>query len=237
MRRSPTLQPSRFALEHTPQGSTAQSTTEPLERGPAVAGETHVAAWPRAGKIVVGVGLMIALAIALGRGVLQAPLGVAGAPSMRLLTTVAPSLIAGSIEMVGSPLRPLAGRLPTGCAAISRERMLWLERLLAPFQQAETLPAMCWGLPGRRTGIFWTWAQGRYCSRRSSLGAKRQLRTEASLRARLPAGGIQPGSYQFIANLPPEATAEPEWPALRRDPLTAAMARLSRETGTLIDRY
>src|SRR5260370_24876993 len=55
-----------------------------------------------------------------------------------------------------------------------------LERPLASLQQAETLSATRWGLPGRRMGILWRWAQGRYCSRRSSLGAKRQLCTEAS---------------------------------------------------------
>ena len=93
---------------------------------------------------------------------------------------MASTLIAGAIALIGPPLRPTAGSPPTGCAAISRERMPRLERSLAPFQQAETLSAARWGLPGRRTGIFWRWAQGRYCSRRSSLGAKRQLRTEAS---------------------------------------------------------
>ncbi len=230
-------QPARFAFKHAPQGLPAQRATEPLQRRPTAADEALVAARPRAGKIVIGVGLMIALAILLGRGVLAAPLGVANAPSVSLLATVALPLIAGSIATVGSPLRPPASRLPAGCAAISRERMPRLKRLLAPFQQAETLPALWWGLPGRRTGIFWTWAQGRYCSRRSSLGAKRQLRTEASLRARRLAGRLQPGSNEFIAGNAPRATSEPEWLTLRRDPLGAEPARLRRETGTLISRY
>lgn len=208
-----------------------------MQRGPTKAGEAHVAAWPRASKIVVGVGLVIALAIALRWEVLAAPLGGAAAPSASLLATVVPSLVAGSIAMVGSPLRPLASRLLAGFAAVSRERMPRLKRLLAPFQQAEALPATCRGLPGRRTGIFWTWAQGRYCSRRSSLGAKRQLRTEASLRARLLAGGLQPGSHQFIAGIALPATADLDRPGLGRDPLATATARLGRETGTLITRH
>jgi hypothetical protein len=130
---------------------------------------------------VSGVGFVIALAFAVGRRLLAAPLGCAGAPSARLLAAMLSTLLAGAIVLIGSPQRPSASRLPTGRAAVSRQRMPWLKRPLAPFQQAETLSATRWGLPARRTGVFWSRAQGRYCSRRSSLGAKRQLRTEASL--------------------------------------------------------
>jgi hypothetical protein len=123
---------------------------------------------------------MIALALAFARRLWATPLGGADARASRLLAAVASTLIAGAIALIGPPLRPTAGSLPTGCAAIPRERMLWLKRSLAPLQQTATLSAIRGGLPGRRTGILWMWAQGRYCSRRSSLGAKRQLRTEAS---------------------------------------------------------
>ena len=157
-----------------------------------------------------GLGFVIALAFALGRWLLATPLGVAGAPSVRLLAAVASTLIAGAIVLIGSPQRPPAGCLPAGCAAVSRERMPWLERSLAPFQQADTLSAMRWGLPGRRTGVFWSWAQGRYCSRRSSLGAKRQLRTEASLCAAASCRRPSVRTALLYRRYHEQATAEPE---------------------------
>jgi hypothetical protein len=123
---------------------------------------------------------VIALALVFARRLWAAALGGADARAPRLLAAVASTLIAGAIMLIGPPLRPPASSLPTGLAAVSRQRMPGLERPLAPLQQAEPLSAARWGLPGRRAGIFWRWAQGRYCSRRSSLGAKRQLRTEAS---------------------------------------------------------
>ena len=111
----------------------------------------------------------------------RAPLGGAGAPAARLLAAVASTLIAGAIR-VDWPATATTGGPPADrlrCNIARADAVGW-KGPLAPLQQAETLSATRWGLPGRRTGIFWRWAQGRYCSRRSSLGAKRQLRTEAS---------------------------------------------------------
>jgi len=179
-RRDPAPQPAQLPLQHTPQGSTAQEATEPLQRRTAGSAEALVTARSRAAKSFAGRGFVIALAGAFARRLWAAPLGGAGAPAARLLAAVASTLSAGAIALIGLPLRPPAGCLPTGCAAIARQRMPWLERPLTSLQQAETLSATRWGLPGRRRGIFSKWAQGRYCSRRSSLGVKRQLRTEAT---------------------------------------------------------
>ena len=122
---------------------------------------------------------MIALARGRGRRLRGAALLGAVAPAVRLLTATGPTLVAGTIPLVSPPLRPPACPLPTGCAAISSEGVAGLKGLFAALQQAKTPSATDCGLPGTRTGIFWNWAQGRYSSQRSSLGAKRQLRTEA----------------------------------------------------------
>lgn len=179
--RNATSQPVGLPHENTPQGLTAQDATELLQRGAPVAGEAHVTARPVAAKFFAGLGLVIALARALVRRLCSLSMDGAAAPASRLLTAIAPTLVAGAIALIGSPPRPSAGRLPAGSATVSRERIVGLEPPLTAFQQAPALSATRWGLLGRRMGILWSWAQGRYCSRRSSLGAKRQLRTEASL--------------------------------------------------------
>ena len=92
---------------------------------------------------------MIALARALGRRLRDASLGRASAPAVSLLAAVASALLAAAVALVGPPQRPSAGRLPTGGATVSCQRMPWLEWLLAPFQQTEPLAATSWGLPGR----------------------------------------------------------------------------------------
>ena len=54
----------------------------------------------------------------------------------------------GPIPLPGTPGTPTPGRLPTGRTAIPRLRMLRLERLLAPFQQAAPTP---WTTPALNT--------------------------------------------------------------------------------------
>jgi hypothetical protein len=147
------------------------------------------------------------------------------------------TLVAGAILLVSPPARPPAGRQPTGCAAISGERMLWVKRPLASREQAEALPATRRGLPGRRARIFWSWAQGRYCSRRSSLGAKRQLRTEAFYCTATCDRRLSVGRRHFIpsatSKLPPAAP----WHHYRRDRAAVVLARYERKTGILINCY
>ena len=92
---------------------------------------------------------MIALARALGGRLQGASLRRAGTPTVSLLAAVAAALLATAVALVGPPQRPSVGRLPTGEATISCERMPRLERLLATFQQTVPLSATSWGLPGR----------------------------------------------------------------------------------------
>ena len=197
-----------------------------------------VTARPRAAKFSAGFSLVIALAGALVRRDWGLPLSGAGAPAARLLAALAAALVAGAIPLIRPPPRPAAGRLPTGCAAISRQRMPWLERAFTAFQQAKALPAARRGLLGGGTGIFWSWAQGRYCSRRSSLGAKRQLRTEAIF---LLCGVLPRARKPASLTLSSAPRASHRWRRdrlrSRRDPPATVLARLGRKTGTLIGRY
>jgi hypothetical protein len=108
--RDATSQPVGFPHENTPQGLTAQDATELLQRGAAVAGEAHVTARPGAAKFFAGLSLVIALARALVRRLCSLSMDGAAAPASRLLTAIAPTLVAGAIALIGSPPRPSAGR-------------------------------------------------------------------------------------------------------------------------------
>ena len=147
------------------------------------------------------------------------------------------TLVAGAILLVSPPARPPAGRLPTGCAAISGERMLWVKRPLASREQAEALSAPPRRLPGRRARIFWSWAQGRYFSRRSSLGAKRQLRTEAFYCTATCDRRLSAGRRHFIPNATSELQPAAPWRHFRRDRDAAVLARYEHKTGILIGCY
>jgi len=148
-RRDATSQPVRLPHENTPQGSTTQDATELLQRGTAAAGEAHVAARTRAGKFLSRRCLVIALARELSRRIRVASPGGTSAPAVSLLAAVASALLAATVALISPPQRPSAGRVPTGGATISCERMPWLEQPLATFQQTEPLSATSWGLPGR----------------------------------------------------------------------------------------
>ena len=83
---------------------------------------------------------MIALAMAFACRLEQRRLA-ADARAMRLLSPMASTLIAGAIVLIGPPLRPPAGSLPTGLSCNIAEWTLRLEWPLASLQQAEALSA------------------------------------------------------------------------------------------------
>jgi len=67
----------------------------------------------------------------------------------------------GPISLPATPGTPTPGRLPTGLTAIPRLRMLRLERLLAPLQQAPPTPRTPLPLNTRRSPAMLGRAQGR----------------------------------------------------------------------------
>ena len=181
---------------------------------------------------------MIALALVLARRLLAAPLGGADAPVGWTARGVGidPDRWRDSVDW---PATATTGGLPADrlrCNIARADAVAGkaAHTLSTGRDAARQHAGACLG---ERTGIFWRWAQGRYCSRRSSLGAKRQLRTEASL---LRCSSCLRPSVRTSTTVPPVTDAGHCWPAkwhrLHRDPLAAPLARLRRKTGTLIRR-
>lgn len=129
-----------------------------------------------------------ALALAGGSvGGRRAGLTVTPLPITPLLlpSALAPA-VTGPIAPAGLDPSPSRRRGPAGRAAIAALRMRWSITPFTPFEQ--TLPEPADGpcpLIGDQDMMQWRWAPGRSCSRRSSLGAKRQLGSEALYAPRL----------------------------------------------------
>jgi hypothetical protein len=155
--------PPRFTLQHTPQSPAAQEATELLQGRAAAAGEPLVTARPRAAKFFRSRALLIALARRFASQIPAPPLGRTPPPVPRLLAATRSPLLAGPVTLIGPPLRPPPRRPATRLAAIPRQRMPRLKRLLTALQQAKTSPtaspvessvATRGRLLGRPAGIF-----------------------------------------------------------------------------------
>ena len=107
--------------------------------------EQLVAAWPGTRRFFRIVGWALTLALSLGgllcRGLLCfAPLAEPLPIAATLLTAALPAMVRLPPDLVGMPMPPAVGCIPTRRTTIPRLGILRLEELLAAFQQATPPP-------------------------------------------------------------------------------------------------
>ena len=210
------LPEARFAVEHAPQSSPAQDTTETPWLVGRTSGKEHIAARPVAG-LPSTCGLFVRPALTLARRPARAhgrPLVSCPSPGPRPgQATLAPPAITpglrlpplppvgtGPVLLLGPPAPPLPGRLPAGRRAVAARGMRRPKPALTPLEQTATQATDSLRRPGslgQCQGVH-----GRWCSRGSSLGEEGFLLSEAS--SAQPAG--QAG-FRLLPAYHPMATA------------------------------
>ena len=156
-------------------------------------------------------------------------------PSRLFLAALA-SLFGGAILLACLPSSPPPGRLPTRFAAITGLRLPRPEQPFASFEQALPGPMMMTALwPLADVPKKMTLVHGRHYSRCSSLGAKRQLRSEAFYPS---SPSILPYKMCQIARSTAGAVAQPKarfWAAFKAR-LTTRRARTASSRVSIVAR-
>ena len=138
-----------------------------------------------------------------------------------LIPTAGLTLLRGPIPLPGTPVSPTPGRLPAGFAAIPGLRMVRLERLLAPLQQAQPTPRTTPALNTRTSPAMLRRAQGR---------------------CQLPKGQVAvrnaySAPRRFLPDRSAPCTPTPAGNHVNRDHAVAPWLPWLRETGPLLRRH
>ena len=104
--------------------------------------------------------------------------------SFRLFASLLLAVLGRPIPLTRPPALPMASRVATLFTAIVRSWMPWPEQPFTALEQTTPGPMITALWPFADVPNKMTLVHGRHCSRRSSLGAKRQLRSEAFFPAR-----------------------------------------------------